>query len=294
MSDDPNDVADEIFATDRDRDDDSVSSTEDQQPEQAVQAEQQQDPEPQGEEQPEQQASESEDKQRDPDTGRFVPVRELQSERQKRQEETRLREAAEERANFYEKQAQQFMQTAQQPVQQQPQQPQQVELPDVYEDPEGYTRAVVQQAVGNVQSQMVDMMVNASEVRARGAHGHEAVDKALHAAHQAGIAQQFIGQPEPFEALMQWHKRAEALQQYGDDPAAYRENLEKEIREKVLEELKSGGQVIDQQPSGNGQQQPQRFPGSLVDATSQGTQGRQMSQQALADEMFASDRNRAV
>jgi len=95
---------------------------------------------------------------------------------------------------------------------------------------------------------------------------------------------------------MTWHRRTKAIEEFGDDPKAYRERMEKEIRETVLAELKAGGQVIEHQPNGNGQPvqpaQPQRLPGSLVDAPAQGVQGRQMSQQGLADQLFDSERDR--
>ena len=301
MSDNPNQDADDIFNSDHDSDDELVSSADEQSTKAEAQPTEQPPAEPEAEPSEPEPSSEPEanaDADEGLDDGRMVSVAALHSERDKRKEEARLRGEAEERAKFYKAQAETFMQQAaqpvQQPVQQQPEP--QVELPDIYDDPEGHTRAVAEQVATRVQSQMIDRMVNASQVRANSVYGKQVVDEALDAAHNAGVARQFISEPEPFEALMTWHRRTKAIEEFGDDPAAYKERMEKEVREKVLAELKAGGQVIEHQPNGNGQPvqpaQPQRLPGSLVDAPAQGVQGRQMSQQGLADQLFDSERDR--
>lgn len=224
-------------------------------------------PPPQAEAQPPQQ---------EPASNRHVPLHELQSEREKRKQEAQRREEAERRASEYEGQLlayQRMLEQRTQP-QQQPQEP-----PDFLTDPDG----AINHRLMTVQQQFENRLLNISEAGARRAYGDQVVNEALAAAQQAGINRQFVSAQDPYGALISWHKRVKALSVIGDDPDAYRTKLEKEIREKVLAELKQGGQ----QPAPQ-----QRFPGSLANATPQGDQGSHIDPQAMADNIFATGRNR--
>ena len=304
---DPNQHADDAFDFSNDIDDDNVSSAEEQQPveqqpeekpvEAAPVAEQEEQPaEPEQDAEPSEPEPEAEPVEAEKGKSHLVPVSELQKERQKRQDEARLRELAESNAKTYEAMIEKL--TQQQANQQQPApQPEPaVELPDPYEDPEGYTQAVVNQRVGQMQQQMVNMQLNMSERLAVSEHGREAVDAAFDAVSKANIAGRFVQDPDAYGSMVKWHKEQVAIAEIGDDPSAYKAKLEAEMRQQILAELKQGGVNPDlAQPTGQHAQTvqpPQRLPGSLADAPAEGVQGRQMSQQALADDIYASDRDR--
>lgn len=75
-------------------------------------------------------------------------------------------------------------------------------------------------------------------------------------------------------------KRLRFLSDVGTEPDAYVTRIREEERKKVLEELKLGPP------------QTQRFPGTLSDAPAAGVQGRVLSDAAIVDDVFASDRRR--
>lgn len=224
---------------------------------------------------------------RDPDTGRFVPLKELTSEREKRQEaqkareeEARLRQLAEERARQYEVRAQDLerrFQAAQNP----PPAP-----PDPLMDPEG----ALSHLQMTFQQQLHNQNLNFSEVRARDKFGDEAVDKAVKAAVEAGVAQHFARSPNAYQDILKWHTRQTNLARVGDDVDAYEKRIREEERQKTIEDLKAGRVSV---MPGQTPQQPQRFPGSLIDATASGPQGAQpVSDEAMMASVFSSDRKR--
>lgn len=280
-------VLNDVFSSGRDRGADSAAPVDDPKPEPqtappANQAEQEppkaegEDPKPKG--------------YRDPDTGRFVPLGELTSEREKRQEaqrardeEARLRAEAEDRARRYEAMIQDMQRRAQ-AANNPPPPP-----PDPYVDPEGALSHVQQ----TLEAQLVSQAFNFSEFRARDKYGDEAVDAAIKAAEKAGAIKHFANTKRPetvYQDLMTWHKRYQAMQEVGDDPAAYKAKLEEEVRRKVLEELQTGKAQVPGIPQP--QAQP-RFPGSLIDATSSGPQGAQpVTGEAVMASIFDSNRKR--
>lgn len=212
----------------------------------------------------------------DPDAKHHVPLRELKSERTKRQE-------AEQRAREFEAQLKLMRDLmAQQPQYQQPaqQQPQQPAAPDPYTDPEGYGRYVIAQARI---AQRHDI-ANFSEAQARGKYGDELVMKATQWAGTVPerAAHYFMKSADPYGDLVTDYKRFQALQEIGPDPTTYRQRLEQEIRAKVLAELKAGGT----------QQPPQRFPGSLASATPTGTQGAHLNPEDAFKDIFDTNRDR--
>lgn len=210
----------------------------------------------------------------DPDANRHVPLRELKSERTKRQE-------AEQRAREYEAQLKLMRDLmAQQPQYQQPaqQQPQQPAAPDPYTDPEGYGRYLLAQA--DIRQQ--HRIANWSERQARAQHGEALVKEATDWAGKSGRAAHYFMAGDPYGELIADYKKVQALQEIGPDPATYRQRLEQEIRQKVLAELKAGGT----------QQPPQRFPGSLASATPTGTNTAHLNPEDAFKDIFDTNRNR--
>lgn len=110
------------------------------------------------------------------------------------------------------------------------QQPQ-PQIPE-FVDPEG-AHFLAQQ----MQQMQASMAADMSETRARVTHGDQAVDAAFQAAEAGNVTQQFVGQPDPWGKLVQWHKAQQAQAEIGDDPAAYRQRVEAEIRAKVEAEM---------------------------------------------------------
>lgn len=267
-------IVDNVFASDRDRGADVAA------------------PEPQAKEpvetEPEVKADEAEIKSedgsskqyRDPETGRFVPLTELKTERQKRQEEARLRAEAEQRAIAAEARAEEARRYAERFYQQQHQQQQQnyqpPQPPDPFVEPEQYQRYVV----GQAQLASLNERLNISQMMAEEKFGAEVVEKALQAAAQAGVAQHFVQARHPYADLVTWFNRQEAIHRIGD-PTSFETRIREEERQKVLAELKKGGSAS-----------PQKFPGTLADASAAGQQGRLLTDEAIVDSLFASDRRR--
>lgn len=218
---------------------------------------------------------------RDPQSGRFVPLGELQTEREKRQEaqkgredEARLRQQAEDNARRYEAELSDMRRRIQ--AQQTPP----PEPPDPIMDPEGAYSHLQQQMA----HQLLNQSLNISERMARRQHGNEAVNAAFQAANQAGMASAFLKSPDPYDDLVTWHKRATAMHRIGD-PDAYEKRVRDEVRQQVLEELKAG--------KGQGSPGPQRFPGSLADATQSGPSGRApVSDESILGSLFDTNRKR--
>lgn len=106
---------------------------------------------------------------------------------------------------------------------QQPQ-PQGQQIPDIFEDPEGFVR------YQNTQLQAVTLntTLNISEEMTRASAGNETVEAAQQWGAQAfpanpALYQQFISQRNPYGFLVEQYRRATAFQQLGDDPAKIEE-----------------------------------------------------------------------
>ena len=153
-----------------------------------------------------------------------VPLHVLLDERKERQ--------------AYQRQIQQFIE-AQQRASQPPPPPL-----DPIGDPEGFARTVLQQNAAlhqQMQEQAVHQRANMSEMLARRDHGSEKVDRAVQAAVQAGLNRNFMNQPDPYRALMDWHTAQDIAQQVGPDLKAWEAKKEAEIEARVLERLRTGG-----------------------------------------------------
>jgi hypothetical protein len=97
--------------------------------------------------------------------------------------------------------------------------------------------------------QLVNHQLNMSERSARAQHGGELVDAALSAALTAGIQTTFISQPDPYAALVQWHRANELAREIGTDPAAYRARIAQQERDRVIAEMRTGRQPSSVPPS---------------------------------------------
>lgn len=131
------------------------------------------------------------------------------------------------------------LQTALATNQQRPEDTQQI---DPLEDPAGFA-ASIKQELQQTTSQQIQSL---SESYARRHYGSEAVDAALQAvASQPQLAAQMVNTPDPYGALVDWHKNQTVLQETGGDLTGYREKIAAEIREqeraKILAELGASG-----------------------------------------------------
>lgn len=111
-------------------------------------------------------------------------------------------------------------------------------MPDPQADPQGYTQAIQQQQYGMVLNQNL----NFSEMLARDKHGDDVVEEAQQAFLEAvkvdpTLYQQLHTQRNPYGWLMKWHKQRQFMSEVGDDPSAYRQKLEAEIRAQLEAEL---------------------------------------------------------
>lgn len=274
-SDDEN-VLDDVFASGRDRGADSAAPEQKAEPVEAPKAEE---PEaPKAEE-----ADSSPKRYRDPETGKFVPLHELRTERQKRQElEARtaeLQKQLEAREAWYQDLISKTIQQPKQAPQQVAPQP----APDPMLDPEGFARWQGDQFF---RAQLNDRL-NLSEEMARDKFGDQVVDSALQAAQKAGVADKFLHTKHPYKELVNWHKQQTALARIGNDPDAYEKSLREKMRAELLEELKAGRVTATGQPA----QQP-RYAGTLADATASGAQGAHLSDEAMLGSIFDSGRRR--
>lgn len=101
----------------------------------------------------------------------------------------------------------------------QPTQQPQSQVPDIFEDPEGY----VAYQNAQLQTATVNTTLNISEEMTRQSAGSETVDEAQKWGREAFSAnpafyQQFISQRNPYGFLVEHYKRASALAKLGDDP----------------------------------------------------------------------------
>lgn len=151
----------------------------------------------------------------------LVPLSELIAERRERQELARR--------------AQQLEDSMRRLTQPQPQPVQQPQIdPEV--DPAGAFNALR----GEFSQALLSQRLDFSEAKARDTHGNEAVDAAFDAAKQAGFTQAFVNRPDAYGEMVRWHKAQQLQQTIGNDPTAYTQQLEAQLRAKILAELKAG------------------------------------------------------
>lgn len=164
---------------------------------------------------------------------------------------------------------------------QQQQQPAKVEeepVPDIFADPEGYQRymqSMVQRTAQGGQQQLealrVEMSMQAAHDKFEGQF-EEAYKAVTSLNKNDPVAQQTVrriwSSPNPGKALMSWHNQSMTLKEVGDNPAAYREKVEKDTRDKLLNDPDFIKQVMEKMrgeaENGGGQGKPRvRFAPSL-------------------------------
>ena len=108
------------------------------------------------------------------------------------------------------------------------------EVPDVFADPEAYTRHVT--AIAEQQAR--NHALNLSEYAARKEHGAERVDEAFEAFQSAPAAERYqvMNSPSPWQEMVAWHEKRRALEDIGD-PADFRKRVEAEVRAQLQSEM---------------------------------------------------------
>jgi hypothetical protein len=139
-----------------------------------------------------------------------------------------------------------------------PQTQQQPQVPDMFEDPEGYQAHLANQ----VQQTIFNQTLNISEEMTRQAVGGELVDQATEWARQVfsvnpAAHQIFASQRNPYGWLVSEYQRQLAMSQIGTDP-------------KQIEAFLAWQQAQKAQPAATPQPQPQRPTGSIATAVSAG------------------------
>ena len=109
--------------------------------------------------------------------------------------------------------------------------PEPVKAPE-FLDPEG--SQFFQQQMAQMQAHF---SAELSETKARAKFGDDHIDEAIQAATQAGVVDQFKGQPDAWGKLGAWHKQQKVVSEIGDDPAAYKEKLRAELLQEIKSEL---------------------------------------------------------
>lgn len=148
----------------------------------------------------------------------------------------------------------------------------QVQAPDPRQDPNGaldYQRAVFQ-------AQLTNTRLQTSRFLAEREFGADVVAEAFaYFDKNPALSHQFVDQPSPFHAAVEFYKRQKVAEEVGADPAAYRARLEAEIRAQVMAEL----QVQPAQPK-------PRLPGSLAAAPAAGSAGEPTAKGSAFDAAF--------
>lgn len=107
---------------------------------------------------------------------------------------------------------------------------------DPIDDPQGYTQHIQQQ----IQMATLQASVNLSERFARQQHGDEAFEAANQWARQPeqqALLANAVQSGDPWGEVIAAHKRHVAMQEIGDDPQAYRERIENEVRARLEAEM---------------------------------------------------------
>jgi hypothetical protein len=231
------------------------------------------------------------DKYRDPDSGRLVPLDELKSERGKRQEAQktlteREKLLAERDAELKELRAR-LAAPQPSPQYQQPPAPQQPapQRPDPWTDPVGAMDFDRKQLESKQEFAIFETRLELSEELMSAKPDYADMKATFIEAANANpaLAQQMVKHPMPARFVYEEGKRLAAMKEVGSDIGAYRKRLEDEVRAKVLEELKTGTTATAQ---------PQKFPGTLADATASGGQGAHLTDEAVMGDVFSTNRRR--
>jgi hypothetical protein len=198
---------------------------------------------------------------------RMVPQQALHAARQREK-------TAQERADRLEAMLEQALQRAGQPQQVTPQ----TEKPkpkDIWEDPEGFARNAVTEALTPVQTQMRQFVFTTSKREATREFGAEtitAAEEAMKAAVANGtldrraVAAELAASMDPVGDVVRWHKKSSAISRVGDDPDAWFEaelakrEADPAYQAKFLERIRTGSTSAS---NANGQTPLTKLPPSL-------------------------------
>jgi hypothetical protein len=181
----------------------------------------------------------------------MVPVSALRAERSKKKEVAKR--YTEQVASFEQRLEQQnaewerrlthlFGSMQPQPQQQAPQQPVEAPpVPDIWDDPDAYLQRGVQQAISPVEQQLRSLQRGMAEMQLT----REAVAEAEAAFNNAAargvldpeVHRRINSSPNPWAAAVQWLNHVRAMSEIGDDPAAFRQRVAEEERQRVLAEM---------------------------------------------------------
>jgi len=112
--------------------------------------------------------------------------------------------------------------------------------PDPVVDPKGFASHVQR----DTQMQLLNERMNMSEQLVRSAHGNEAVDAATRAfieeaRKDTALHARMLRQQNPYQFVMDWHKREQTLAEVGDLDA-----YKKKLREEILAEAKGNPAIL--------------------------------------------------
>lgn len=131
--------------------------------------------------------------------------------------------------------------------------------PDLYADPE----ARLQFENSRYQQALVNTKLEQSRWMAEREYGKDVVDAAYAYFDQhPQLSHQFLNEPSPFHAAVEFYKRQKVAEEVGPDPEAYKKRIREELEAQIRAELTT-------QPAAS-QTQPARLPGSLAAAPAAG------------------------
>lgn len=109
-----------------------------------------------------------------------------------------------------------------------------VAAPDVFEDPQGYSKHMAQQMEQVTRSTKLEM----SRFMAEREFGADKVtDMMAYFDQNPDQSTAFLGAASPFHAAMDHYNKQRVAQEIGDDPVKYREKIEAEVRAKLEAEM---------------------------------------------------------
>jgi hypothetical protein len=132
--------------------------------------------------------------------------------------------------------------------------PAKVEVPDIFENPQGFVdhiQNIVREAVAPVRGDMKKQAVETSFALAHATH-KDVFGKAFEAINGLNpqnpddrvTVQRIYNSPNPGEELVKWHKRSTALARFGDDPDAAEARIREETRNALLKDPEFRKQLI--------------------------------------------------
>lgn len=236
------------------------------------------------------------------DKGRMVPRSRLNEEANKRRELEEARKADQERHNSeiaaLNRRLDEILARSTQPQQTQPKvetKPEPPAKPDMFTDPEGYERWVLDQARSQAQAESANVFtqrfVEASMADAHEAHGEEFVKAYEDLTGINPVTQQVVRQidrndpvikaevarvlsaPNPGRALMNRYRQQAAMREIGADPNKYRETVRAETREALMKDPEFRKEILaslraEAAQGDNGRpRNVTRFPKSLTDVS---------------------------